>query len=137
MSKTTVWCSRELIRMHCYLALCTSEKMFFAELRKLKMPEREWPPFLGSTQSNATAHFLATPEGVDCTIVCLSDTDKRSAIEIAGILVHEAVHVFQRYCEHIGEGAPSSEFEAYSIQWISQSLMEAYVSQISGAMNES
>jgi hypothetical protein len=132
MTKPTIWCKRELIQMHCYLALCTSETMFFAELRKLKIPERKRPPYLGE-RSNATVHFLTTPEGTDCTVVCLGDTAKRSPIEVAGILVHEAVHVFQRYCEHIGEESPSSEFEAYSIQWVSQSLMEAYVSQTNKA----
>lgn len=137
MAKPTVWCKRELIRLHCCLGLCTSEAMFFSELRRMKLPKHKWPPFLGSKDSNSTVHFLETPEGVPCSIICLGNPETRPSIEIAGLLVHEAVHVFQNYCEYIGEDAPSCEFEAYSIQWISQSLMEAYTSQINRIPNKS
>lgn len=42
------------------------------------------------------------------------------------LLVHEAVHIFQRVCNYIGEDKPSDEFEAYCIQAISQELMYAW-----------
>jgi hypothetical protein len=46
------------------------------------------------------------------------------------MLVHEAVHVWQFHCENIGEREPSIEFEAYSIQAVSQFLMEAYAASL-------
>jgi hypothetical protein len=48
---------------------------------------------------------------------------------VAGLLVHEAVHVFQRYCEHIGERRPGAEQEAYGIQAIAQELMQSFAEQ--------
>lgn len=41
-------------------------------------------------------------------------------------LVHEAVHVFQRWSVDIGETEPSKEFEAYSIANIARRLMDKY-----------
>jgi hypothetical protein len=51
---------------------------------------------------------------------------------VAGLLVHEAVHIWQEHCERIGEDSPGRETEAYSIQWISQQLFWEYVRQVSG-----
>lgn len=42
------------------------------------------------------------------------------------MLTHEAVHIWQEIKLQLGEKEPSYEFEAYSIQNISQNLMEAY-----------
>jgi hypothetical protein len=49
-----------------------------------------------------------------------------TGLQVAALLVHEAVHVWQLFRESIGEHGPSKEFEAYSIQAISQRLMERY-----------
>lgn len=43
-----------------------------------------------------------------------------------GVLVHEAVHCWQRICVCIGEHEPSIEFEAYMIQYIFGFLAEAF-----------
>lgn len=51
---------------------------------------------------------------------------KRPIEQVYGLIVHEAVHVWQRIVEHIGEHKPSDEFMAYGIQTIAQELMFAY-----------
>lgn len=38
-------------------------------------------------------------------------------------MANEATHVFQRFCDHIGETNPSREFHAYSIQSITLELI--------------
>ncbi|KCY47724.1 hypothetical protein J715_3367 [Acinetobacter baumannii 1571545] len=43
-----------------------------------------------------------------------------------GLLLHEAVHVWQKVKKLMGEKEPSSEFEAYSIQSIAQDLFKMY-----------
>jgi hypothetical protein len=63
-------------------------------------------------------------------VVALRVTDGRTAIEIAGLLVHEAVHVWQHYAESIGERNPGAEQEAYAIQAIAQELMAEYARRI-------
>ncbi|EKU59476.1 hypothetical protein ACINWC323_1017 [Acinetobacter sp. WC-323] len=59
-------------------------------------------------------------------VVQLGDTSGRDLIEVYGLLLHEAVHVWQRVKTLMGEREPSTEFEAYSIQAIAQDLFEMY-----------
>ena len=58
--------------------------------------------------------------------MCLRDWKGRNPIEVAGLLVHEAVHVWQGYCIDIGEREPGKEQEAYGIQAIAQELMAEF-----------
>lgn len=59
-------------------------------------------------------------------IVQIGDTSERTFVEIHGLLLHEAVHVWQRIKQRMGEKEPSIEFEAYSIQRIAQDLFDMY-----------
>ncbi|MDH2521275.1 hypothetical protein [Acinetobacter baumannii] len=59
-------------------------------------------------------------------VVQLGDTSGRNLIEVYGLLLHEAVHVWQKIKKLMGEREPSSEFEAYSIQAIAQDLFKMY-----------
>jgi hypothetical protein len=59
-------------------------------------------------------------------IVQIGDTSERTSVEIHGLLLHEAVHVWQRVKQRMGETNPSTEFEAYSIQSIAQDLFEMF-----------
>lgn len=60
-------------------------------------------------------------DGREC-IVQLGETEGKSLITIYGLLLHEAVHIWQRTKLLMGEREPSVEFEAYSIQRIAQDL---------------
>ena len=62
-------------------------------------------------------------------MLCIRGHEKHTGIEVACLLVHEAVHIWQRTCEDYGEHRPSAEFEAYAIQNISQQLMQSYREQ--------
>jgi hypothetical protein len=55
-----------------------------------------------------------------------------TGIGLAALLVHEAVHIWQRCCDCIGETNPGDEQEAYAIQNIAQTLMEAYAEKTYG-----
>ena len=62
-------------------------------------------------------------------LICVKRNPKFSRIESYATLVHEAIHVWQKWSRSIGaEGdyEPGDEFEAYAIQSISQRLMEAF-----------
>ena len=59
-------------------------------------------------------------------IVQIGDTSKRTSVEIHGLLLHEAVHIWQRVRQRMGENNPSTEFEAYSIQAIAQDLFAMF-----------
>lgn len=58
-------------------------------------------------------------------IVQIGDVE-RSIIQIHSLLLHEAVHIWQRIKQRMGESDPSKEFEAYSIQRIAQDLFVMY-----------
>ncbi len=59
-------------------------------------------------------------------IVQLGETKGKSLVTIHGLLLHEAVHIWQRAKHLMGEKEPSIEFEAYSIQRIAQDLFDMY-----------
>ncbi|HEN9598690.1 hypothetical protein [Acinetobacter baumannii] len=80
-------------------------------------------PFL--TNEGAAAQVNYYSDGA-YAVVQLGDTSERKLIEIYGLLLHEAVHVWQKVRKLMGEKEPSSEFEAYSIQAIAQDLFEMY-----------
>lgn len=120
------WCDRAIIVSPIRYALCTSEAAFHAELRRLEIPTHEWPQFVTPGKDATTHHFEETSERHALAIVCLGSTEGHTPVGIAALLVHEAVHVWQEICERMGEHNPSREFEAYSVQWLSQELMDAY-----------
>ncbi|MCX5818441.1 MAG: hypothetical protein NT047_00785 [Deltaproteobacteria bacterium] len=61
-----------------------------------------------------------------CAIVYIPPAGDENPNAVIGLLVHEAVHVWQHICEELNENEPSVEFEAYSIQLLSQRLIAAY-----------
>lgn len=122
------WLPRDLVNGP-YLCLVLSEKAFHKAFDHLDQPKEDRPRWVTNDHSNATAHTLTNPKGELCAVICLRDWGTHTGIEIAGLLVHEAVHLWQRLCDHIGEHSPSAEFEAYSIQSIAQRLMWSFEEQ--------
>jgi len=80
-------------------------------------------PFLSSAGAAAQVDYYF--DGA-YAIVQLGDTSERKPIEVYGLLLHEAVHVWQKIRKLMGEREPSVEFEAYSIQAIAQDLFEMF-----------
>lgn len=122
-----VWLDRALI-IGPYLSLCTSEKEFRAVLDSLDVPLHNRPRWV-SEGAHATTHKLESPEHL-AAVVCVAAQDHWEGSELAALLAHEAVHVFQLHCEAIGEREPSIEFEAYSIQSICLMLFSEYAKRI-------
>lgn len=119
------WLDRGLIYGP-HLCLCLNKKQFKKALKHLGIPKADRPPFV-LEGANATLHTLEKGGKLTC-VVCI-DAEGRKLTQVHGLLVHEAVHVWQKFKDNIGEQSPSSEFEAYSIQMISQTLFEEYERQ--------
>lgn len=119
----TRWLDRRIAAPGPFLALCLTEQAFLETMRdcKIKNP----PAWIKTPVAHATTHFLEDESGLVC-IVCMRNSEGRNPIEVAGLLVHEAVHVWQAYADGIGEAKPGSEQEAYAIQSIAQELMAEY-----------
>ena len=93
-------------------------------MRHLRIPLcQSW---IRNDHSDATAHVCVSPKGDLCCVVALRGFHGRNPVEVAGLLVHEAVHIWQEYAERIGERIPGAEQEAYAIQAISQELMAEF-----------
>lgn len=119
------WLDRRIAAPGPYLMLCLSEDEFRAAIKRLKTPEI--PRWIMNDRANATMHQFVNEDGKTCCVVCLGDGwRERNPVEVAGLLVHEAVHVWQAYCDDIGERNPGSEQEAYAIQSIAQELMAEF-----------
>lgn len=120
------WLDRAVV-VSPYYTLCLTERTYRQALRHLKVPKKNWQPFV-TPKKNATVHaYYCGPKL--CSIVCMKDYEGKDPITIAGLLVHEAVHIWQHMCDAMNESAPSIEFEAWSIQWIAQQLMWSFVEQ--------
>lgn len=123
------WLDNTLI-LGAFLTLVTSEKQYQKAMRHCGIAKADAGRWIKAEHANATSHFLDNPDGRLCCIVALDPKIKATSIQIACLLVHESVHIFQKFCERIGEQEPSAEFEAYSIQTISQVLMTEYAKKM-------
>jgi hypothetical protein len=120
----TKWLNKTLIEGD-HLCTCFTEQEYYRLLKSLKVPIAEWDRWL-LPDSLATTHYFDTPRGSRVSIVCIPLKPEADGVDVATLLVHEAVHVVQEYFRYIGEDNPGSEIEAYAIQNVSASLMNAY-----------
>jgi hypothetical protein len=125
MSKRVDWIDRALVVSPYYIGLCKSSDVFERELKRMKVPKADRPDFI-LHDANATVHFFEKGDGKLCAIVCITKPKGLNRIQLDCLLVHEAVHMWQRVRTNMGERDPSHEFEAYAIQSISQRLIESY-----------
>lgn len=122
------WLDRNPAHPLPYYTLCLTEAAFAREMKRMNVPSP--PPFLGSRFAHATMHTFENDGKLSC-IVCLRLDGKRENGEVYGLLIHEAVHIWQEHCKSIGD-TPSDEAQAYGIQWISQQLIYEYARQCHG-----
>ena len=128
--KKNLWLYRHLITGP-YVALALNEKQFHKAMNDCRIPAAEHGDWIKNAHSDATVHYLDNDKKELCCIVAIRTKKKQNPNEIVGLLVHEATHIWQQFCERIGELSPSREFEAYSIQAISQTLISAYSDLVS------
>ena len=110
-----------------HMMLCKSQSDFDKAMRYLKHPTMPWLP----EGSNACTHHLEhTPSGDEIAVVCidLSSKPKNMDIEVIGLLLHEALHIWQLNKLFINEKEPSREFEAYTAQFIAMQLIKGVYS---------
>lgn len=117
------WLDRRISAPAPFMCLCLSEKEYRQAMRYLRVDAV--PPWLNKN-ANATAHHVVSDKG-PATVVCLGDYSNQNDIEIFGILIHEAVHVWQEWCIYYGEQNPGQEQEAYAIQSLSQTLITEFI----------
>jgi hypothetical protein len=124
------WLSRSLFYGP-FLSLVTSQTQFQTILKKLDIKDDS---LYCNINANATTHTYIAKGDLCCVVgIDLSKIKNKDGIEIASLLVHEAVHVWQNARSQIVEwvdakrtGGLEAEMEAYAIQNISSNLMKEY-----------
>lgn len=123
------WLDRALVEAPFCYTLATDETLFHKALRHLNVPRDRWPAFILNPWSDATAHLFES--GAKLTyVVCIRPRGGMSMPQVAALVTHEAVHMWQTARERMGERSPSTEFEAYAIQALTQRLLEEYERQV-------
>jgi hypothetical protein len=122
----TKWLDRDTVRAP-YMALCLTERAFLAAVRHCKV--KQPGPWLDTNKQKACVHTWELEGKVTCVVCLHPDAAAGDPIEVAASLIHEAVHVFQRLCDSIGESEAGREFQAYSIERIAERLMREFVRQ--------
>lgn len=121
------WLERRVAFPGPHLALCLTEDQYHQACRDIRCTQ--YGPFIRNDWSNATTHYFDTAKGLT-VIVCLRGWEGADPIVVAGLLVHEATHIWQEYADRLGETTPGREQEAYAIQSISQELMWSFREQV-------
>lgn len=127
------WCDRNIMRGP-YFVLCLTEAEWTEAFDHLEAPKDQRPEWVHEGGGRSSSCF--GPKGLACVVgLNLEPEDHRSPLAF-GLLVHEAVHVFQEWMVDIGEEKPSAEFMAYSIQHISTELMCSYRDKLEAMKGE-
>ncbi len=122
-----IYLDRDVHSLSQYIVLITNEEDFKHELKCLNI-EADFPFVIPGAHATVH-HFTRKPGDSDIAMVCMPPNPKNSIAQIAGLLAHEAVHIWKEHVRLIGEKNPSEEFEAYGIQNITQTLLSAYLRQ--------
>ncbi len=102
-------------------------------LRRCGVPPFEWQSFLTRPDNPGARPALAEVqyyEGGALCVVCFGPEMFEQEVLGTNVILtitHEAVHVFQRICDLLGEDDPGNEVEAYAIERITQNLIDAFM----------
>lgn len=105
------------------IGFCPSEKAWRRAM-KMQNVAADWPVVPNSGGHTQWLKNEKTGEGL--ILVVVSSEAERCSMSVIMTIVHEAVHVWQFLCQHIGERDPGIEMEAYGIECITRGLIEAY-----------
>ncbi|GGL48343.1 hypothetical protein [Caulobacter rhizosphaerae] len=117
-----VWCDRGWQPV--FYGFCPSEAAWKRAVRKLGAKGDPYP-------AHAACCTTYSHKGqVTCLVTLGPATKHQTRVGVAGLLAHEATHVWQQVREKMGERWPSIEFEAYAVQCIFQGLYQAWLDTV-------
>lgn len=117
------WLSRDTVRAP-YLLLCLTDAEYQRAVRHCSVARAD--PWIDEERQLACVHTWEREGNLVCVVCLAPGSLEQDPVDVILTLVHEAVHVFQRLCDSIGEAAPSREFEAYGIERIAEALIVEY-----------
>ena len=116
MKKGAIWIDRTIIESPYCIGLCQTEKQYRNELQRLKVDDYKTCEWIQEGKDGNVTEIVQNKGNGQCFIVSIRINKDTKPIEVIGLLVHEAVHCWQKIHRNMGEDQPSAEFEAYSIQ---------------------
>ena len=140
--KPATYLDRALTICAVHYALVVTQEQYHAELDRLGVEIHLRGPFTATRFDGARTNFYdhSVCQNVSPPVLCVAlvGIDKGAAvnhdnISVAALLVHEAVHIWQKHTTMIGSfNDHGDEEEAYGIQTIAQELMLSYREQVYG-----
>ena len=120
-----MWMKRSLL-LGPRVALVATERQFRAAKRAAGISCTD--PLLTSTMAACTHSYNDGYGDLVCIVgINLQAARGRDGIDVAALLVHEAVHVWQHVRARLGPGDLGQEMEAYAVQNIVANLMHGYL----------
>lgn len=118
-----------------FLGFTISDCAYKASMRKMGV---DGPPKFVTEGAFATTHTFRHPRSGHCAIVCVDRNRCRGASKdgMAGLIAHEAMHVWTHLLEFMGETKPGDEIGAYTLQWMTSTLMGEYYRQVKSQRSE-
>lgn len=128
MAKIPEYFSRSLMPLPINVVLFTKEKDFKRECKRLGMGDYD---FVDDHAVACVHTFENMKDHTTVNMVCvdMKKLENKEAHEVIGMLVHEATHLKQRCMQYLGEDEPSKEFEAYSMQHLTEELCKQFFKQ--------
>lgn len=124
------WADPCVLQAQLWYTVVTTEKMFQREMRKMgysKEMTRD-TNWLAGGGACVQKFDNAADDGRHVLLVSIKPIPS-DPTQVMGLLVHEAVHVWEHILEALGEKQPSSEMQAYGIQGIFLQLFQEYARQ--------
>jgi hypothetical protein len=112
------------------MVLCLNQQEYDQVMKEVNSYSSVYLP----KSKNACVRIFDDPEGNELFIICLDAAKDVTVMDMVGLIVHETVHVFQSKCANMGEDHPSSEFQAYGIQNLFLTILEAYLEKKGGSV---
>lgn len=122
MKRKTKWVRVPISYPRAEMTVCRSLKQVRAAMKSVGDSE-EAISFV-TDGAAATTWFLPGDGGFSRVVICVrKGIDK---VPLTALIVHEAVHIWQRAKDDMGEDRHGDEVEAYAIQAIVQELLENF-----------
>ena len=113
------WLDRTLV-VGPYLALCLTEAEYLAAAKRVGWTDS--PLWCNPGGGHVHMEFKSSRP---VAIVCM-DYEGNDAVEVAGIIAHESLHIWQDWLIAMGEESPGDEISAYAVQNLTVVLMSEW-----------
>ena len=117
------WCDNAAFHLPLSYCLVVSEEEYKKTMGYLRIEDPNF--WLLNDHSDGCAHFVQCADGSHAVVVAMKKD--ANPVKVLGLIAHEAVHIWQKVRELIGESQPSAEFEAYTVQRIVMNLHDKYL----------